>query len=145
MIEPLRIVFDVACPPGRTFELWTAQTSMWWPPTHTVSGEPGLEVIIEPGIGGRIFERTPGGVEHDWGEVTAWEPPSRLAYLWHLRQNRSDATEVDITFHPADSDGTTVAIVHRGWERLGASGYERREQNQLGWNGLLPHFKNAAA
>ncbi len=145
MIEPLQIVFDVECPPERTFELWTEQTSMWWPPSHTVSGLAGLEVIIEPGVGGRIFERTPDGEEHDWGEITAWEPPGRIAYLWHLHQDRSDATEVDITFHPAGGKGTVVAIVHRGWERLGAGGAERREQNQLGWSGLLPYFKRAAA
>ena len=144
MIEPLQFVFDVPTVPQRTFELWTAETSIWWPPSHTVSAEPGLEVIIEPGVGGRVFERTPGGEEHDWGEVTAWEPPNRVAYLWHLRQDRSDATEVEITFYPADGDGTTVAILHRGWERLGIAGPERRERNQLGWNGVLPHFRSAA-
>ncbi len=145
MSEPLQIVFDVECPPERAFELWTRRTSMWWPASHTVSGEPGLEVIVEPGIGGRIFERTSGGQEHDWGEITVWEPPSRLAYRWYLRQSRSEATEVEITFQPTDRDHTTVAIVHSGWERLGARAPERRDQNQHGWNGLLPHFRKAAA
>ena len=74
MIEPLRIAFEVGCSPERTFELWTAQTSTWWPSTHTVSAQPGVEVIIEPGVGGRIYERTPQGDEHDWGQVTGWEP-----------------------------------------------------------------------
>jgi uncharacterized protein YndB with AHSA1/START domain len=71
--------------------------------------------------GGRIYERTPAGDEHEWGEVLVWEPPRRLSYLWHLRFDRADATEVEITFTPA-GDRTTVAIVHRGWERLGAKG-----------------------
>lgn len=144
MIDPLRIAFDVDCSPERSFELWTARTSMWWPRTHTVSAEPGVEVIIEPGVGGRIFERTPQGVEHDWGEVTGWEPPNRISYLWHLRQERADATEVEITFTAAEGDGTAVAIVHHGWERLGARGQERRDANQHGWAGLLPHFQAAA-
>ncbi len=144
MIEPLEMVFDVACPPERAFELWTSQTSNWWPASHTVSGEDGVEVIFEPGVGGRIFERTPGGEEHDWGEITAWDPPSRVAYLWHLRQDRGDATEVEITFD-RDDGRTIVAIVHRGWDRLGAIGPDRREQNHHGWDGLLPHFKRAAA
>jgi hypothetical protein len=36
-----------------------------------------------------------------------------------------------------------VAIVHTGWERLGAAGPERRERNRRGWAGLLPHFVSA--
>ena len=144
MIEPLRIAFDVGSPPERSFELWTARTSVWWPATHTVSGRSHVEAIIEPGIGGRIFERTPEGEEHEWGRVTAWEPPRRIAYLWHLRQDRADATEVEITFTEAEGVGTTVSIEHRGWERLGARGPMRREQNQSGWAGLLPQYRAAA-
>jgi DNA-binding PadR family transcriptional regulator len=28
VIDPLRIAFDVSCPPEQTFELWTARTGM---------------------------------------------------------------------------------------------------------------------
>ncbi len=144
MIEPLRITFSVGCPLERTFELWTAQTSAWWPTTHTVSAQPDVKVIIEPGVGGRIYERTTQGEEHNWGQVTRWEPPNRISYLWHLRQDRADATEVDITFAASETDGTTVSIEHRGWERLGARGPERRQLNEHGWSSLLPHFQAAA-
>jgi hypothetical protein len=102
-------------------------------------------VVIQPRVGGRIFERTPQGEEYDWGEVTGWEPPNRISYLWHLRQDRADATEVEITFAATEGNGTTVSIAHHGWERLGARGQERRESNQRGWAGLLPHFQAAAA
>ena len=144
MIEPLRIEFDVACPPEQAFDLWTVKTSVWWPTSHTVSARSGVEIVIEPSVGGRIYERTPEGEEHDWGEVTAWEPPSRIAYLWHLRQDRDDATEVQITFAPARPTGTRMSIEHRGWERLGAGGADQRKRNEHGWAHLLPHFKAAA-
>lgn len=49
-----------------------------------------------------------------------------------------------ITFAADARDGTAVSIEHRGWERLGARGPERRQQNQRGWSGLLPHFQAAA-
>jgi uncharacterized protein YndB with AHSA1/START domain len=145
VIDPLRMSFDVACPPERAFDLWTARTGTWWPAAHTVSARPGVEVVIEPGVGGRIYERTPEGDEHDWGEVTAWDPPTHLSYLWHLRQDRADATEVEITFAAAEGrgTGTRMSIVHRGWEALGARGAGRRELNQRGWDGLLPHFRAA--
>ena len=72
----------------------------------------------------------------------AWEPPRRLAYLWHLGTDRSRATEVDISF-TGGASATTVTITHRGWERLGAAGPERRQRNRQGWAGLLPHYQHA--
>ena len=143
-MEPLRLAFTVACPPERAFALWAAETSRWWPHGHSVSGEPGLEVTFEPRPGGRIFERTPGGVEHDWGEVVVLEPPRRLVYRWHLRFDRADATEVSVTFTP-DGTGTAVAIEHRGWERLGAVGAERRERNARGWAGVIERYRAVAS
>ena len=143
-MEPLEFAFTVACPPAHAFAVWAERTSLWWPHSHSVSAEPGLTVTFEPRPGGRIYERTPQGVEHDWGEILAWEPPTRLAYLWHLRFDRADATEVEVTFAPT-AGGTDVTIVHRGWERLGAKGPERRERNARGWSGLVPHFVEACA
>lgn len=142
--EPLELRFTVACPPAHAFRTWAERTSLWWPRGHSVSGDPDLTVTIEPRPGGRIFERTPAGAEHDWGEVLAWEPPRRLRYLWHLRFDRADATEVEISFAAAP-EGTAVTIVHRGWERLGAKGPDRRARNERGWAGLVPHFVEACA
>ena len=145
MIEPIRLSFDVDCPPDRAFQVWTARISQWWPADHTVSAETGLAVVMEGRPGGRIFERTAAGVEHDWGEVTVWEPPTRLGYLWHLRRDRADATEVEIRFVPGGPATTRVEIEHRGWERLGADGREWRDRNYGGWSTLLPHFVAAAS
>jgi uncharacterized protein YndB with AHSA1/START domain len=144
MTDPLRITFEVACSPERAFELWTAQTSMWWPTSHTVSAQPDVEVVIEAGVGGRIYERTAEGEEHEWGQITGWDPPSHISYLWHLRQDRADATEVEITFAPAEPTGTRMSIEHCGWDALGARGGGRRELNKRGWTRLLPHFQAAA-
>lgn len=144
MIEPIRLAFEVACPLDHAFATWTERTSTWWPVSHTVTAADGLAITFEPRVGGRIFERTPAGVEHDWGEITAWEPPRRIGYLWHLRADRADATDVEITFESVDVERTRVEIEHRGWERLGAAGIERRDRNRGGWAGLLPHFIEAA-
>ena len=142
--EPLELSFTVTCSPEHAFDTWATRTSLWWPHGHSVSGDPGLTVTIEPRAGGRIYERTPDGVEHEWGEVIEWEPPRLLRYLWHLRFDRADATEVEIAFAP-DPEGTAVTIVHRGWERLGAKGPERRARNARGWAGLIPHYAEACA
>ena len=36
---------------------------------------------------------------------SSWEPPRRLVYVWHLRFDRADATEVEITFAPSPRTG----------------------------------------
>ncbi len=74
-----------------------------------------------------------------------WEPPVRFGYLWHLRRDRADATEVEIRFDPLGAGGTRVAIEHRGWERLGTGGQEWRDRNMGGWSTLLPHYQGAVA
>ena len=144
MIEPIRLAFVMDCPADHAFRTWTERIGTWWPADHTVTGEPGLEVVLEGRAGGRIFERTRGGQEHDWGEVTAWDPPGRLGYLWHLRRDRADATEVEIRFVPLEAGRTRVEIEHRGWERLGAEGGTWRDRNHGGWSTLLPHYVAAA-
>ena len=97
-------------------------------------------MTFEPRTGGRIFERTPDGVEFDWGEITTWEPPRSLAYLWHIGVDRSLATQVRIAFVRLSANSTRVEITHSGWDGLGDLGPPRREKNQRGWDGLLPHF-----
>ena len=145
MIAPLRMSFDVDCSAQHAFAVWTSGIGTWWPADHTVTGQAGIVVVMQSGVGGRIYERAPDGVEHDWGEVTVWNPPTRLAYLWHLRRDRADATEVDIRFVARDSGTTRIEIEHRGWERLGRAADQWRDQNRLGWKTLLPHFQAAIA
>jgi uncharacterized protein YndB with AHSA1/START domain len=145
VIEPLRLSFVLQCDVAHAFDVFTAKTSMWWPHTHSVSQAPGLTVTFEPRVGGRIFERVPDGAEFDWGEVVRWDPPTRLGYLWHIRADRSDATDVEVTFTPLGPDNTRIDIVHSGWERLGDRAQARRDGNDKGWGGLLPHFLAACA
>jgi uncharacterized protein YndB with AHSA1/START domain len=142
MTSPLRISFDVACGADQAFELWTSRIGTWWPRDHTVSGEKAT-VILEAGVGGRILERTADGVEHEWGKVKRWEPPTRLGYTWYLGRSPDEATEVTVSFIQM-SDSTLVEIEHRGWERLGAEAEHWRDRNRTGWETLLPHFAAAA-
>lgn len=144
MIEPLTYTFDVACSVGHAFDVWTSKIDSWWPANHTYSGEPDARVFLEREIGGRIFERTADGTEHEWGEVTVWDPPVKFGYLWRLRKQREDGTDVEITFTEVDADATRVEIVHSGWERLGADGPDWRTRNTGGWEGVLPHYIAAA-
>jgi hypothetical protein len=47
-----------------------------------------------------------------------------------------------VTFSAA-AEGTAVKIVHRGWERLGQKGLERRARNLQGWRGVIQRCARA--
>jgi uncharacterized protein YndB with AHSA1/START domain len=144
----IRKSVTVDCSPDHAFETYTAGIDNWWPlETHSVGGMNGErpeKAVFEAGVGGRLYERMASGEEREWAKVLVWEPPHRLVYLWHLRFDRSDATEVEVSFEPA-GEGTDVTIVHRGWERLGAVADERRERNRRGWAGVVDRYVAAAS
>ena len=142
-MEPLELEFTVACDPARAFSLWAEQTTRWWPHGHSVSAEAGLTVTFEPRPGGRIYERTPGGAEHDWGEVlgVGSTPPARLPLAPALRSRRRHRGRGHVH---AGRHGTRVRIEHRGWERLGAVAEERRDRNRRGWAGVTEHYRRVA-
>lgn len=144
MTDPLRLSFDVACPAEHAFDVWTRRFGRWWPADHTATGEVGLEIVLEPRVGGRIYQRDERGTEIEWGEVTLWEPPASLGYVWHLRRDRADATDVLVTFVPVGPASTRVEVEHTGWERLGADADGWRDANRGGWTTLMSHFASAA-
>ena len=143
-LPPLRLSFEIKCPTEHAFEVWTTRLSSWWPKGHSASGHPDTVVMLEPHLGGRIFERTPDGTEIDWGQITAWDPPHRLGYLWHIARDRRDATDVELTFVDLGDAGTRLDIVHSGWERLGDEGSSWRDANTNGWASMIPGFVAAA-
>ena len=50
--EPIELRFTVACSPAHAFGVDAMRTSLWWPHSHSRSGEPGLSVTFEPRPGG---------------------------------------------------------------------------------------------
>ncbi len=142
-MEPLIVEFDVRAAPSHAFDVWTRRCQLWWPRDHTVSGDPA-SITFEPWAGGRIFERARTGEEHDWGQVLDWGPPTRVRYLWHLFFDRSEATEIELTFTPVD-DGTRVRLEQRGWERLGDAGPPRRTRTGQVWTELTAVYGDVVA
>jgi uncharacterized protein YndB with AHSA1/START domain len=142
-IPPLLVEFALAAPVEHAFDVWTRRTRLWWPPSHTVSGNPE-RIVFEPRPGGRIVEVAASGERHQWGELLDWEPPSRLRFRWHLFFDPSEATEVEITFRAVDG-GTVVRLEQRGWERLGAAGRPRRERTGRAWSMIVGGYAAVCA
>ena len=142
MVDELLVEVDVGVSPEHAFEVWTKQLGRWWPASHTISGT--HDVVIEPFTGGRIYERAADGTEHEWGEVVTWEPPERFHCLWHLFFDRSEATDLEVTF-AAIGTGTKVRIRQTGWERLGATGEDRRARTHAAWAVIVGTYEESLA
>jgi uncharacterized protein YndB with AHSA1/START domain len=142
MTDPLRFTFEVGCGVDHAFATWTDRIAMWWPADHTVTGEPAA-VVLEGRVGGRLYECSPRGTEHEWGVVTDWRPPAVLSYEWHLGVGPESATTVTVTFDALDGDRTRVQIEQSGWERLGSRAADLRDRNRVGWQSLEGNFRKA--
>ena len=101
----------------------------------------GFEVVFEPRVGGRVYERGADGAEFEWGEVTVWDPPHRLEYLWHVFLQRDRATTVSVTFTPAES-GTTVRLENTGFEVFGDAAEERISRVGTAWTSLTAAYRD---
>jgi uncharacterized protein YndB with AHSA1/START domain len=134
--EAIRKTIVVDFAPEEAFELFTAGIARWWPArTHSYGGDDVTAVVLEPGVGGRLYEVTDGG-EQDWGSVLAWDPPNRFVLDWQIRQ--ASGTEVEVTFS-AEGAGTRVDLEHRGF---GAG--ETRASYEGGWDVVLSPFVERA-
>jgi len=106
----------------------------------------GPQIVFEPRVGGRIYERSHGGQEHEWGEITVWDPPHRLAYLWRIATDRANATDVEIRFLAIGPETTRVEVEHGGRDRLGSDfGQTWRDTNRGGWDGTVPAYMTACS
>ena len=141
-VEAVRKTLVVNCDPDRAFQVFTREIGSWWPlHTHSMAdGKEIAEVVFEEHVGGRIYERYTDGAENDWGEVVAWDPPSRFVMSWYPTRTENETTELEVRFTPED-DGTRVDLEHRGWEIFAAEGQEHRDNYDNGWPTVLEYLE----
>jgi len=147
-IAPIVRSVEVKAPPARAVELFATRMADWWTRGRTIAPNPHVAIVLEPRPGGRWFERDAEGAETHWGKVLAWEPPSRLLLAWQIdagwRYDPGFATELEITFAPTATGGTTVTLEHRDLERFGTDAARHAEQLGGGWPGFLAEFARLA-
>jgi uncharacterized protein YndB with AHSA1/START domain len=138
--EPIRQSVDVDCSIEDAFELFTEGFGAWWPlAEHSVAGNDAESCTIEPWVGGRVFERSRTGEEHDWGSVRCWEPPRRLSFTWDPGCMGDGSQTVDIQFEVV-ADGTRVTLTHTGWEAPGIAVCTAGGDSTGIWAAALRHF-----
>lgn len=148
-IEPVDKTVEVDRDPDTAFDFFTARFGDWWPKhTHSVGADShGIvpdRVLMEPGVGGRLYEILPDGREFAWGRVKVWEPGKRLVFSWQLGKPDKLATEVEVTFTRQESGRTRVRLVHRNWEN-DPNGAALREGYHSGWDPVMAAYAALAA
>ena len=142
---PITKTVTVGCDVETAFRVFTDEIGTWWPTeTHSVHQRELRELVFEGREGGELYEVARSGEKAHWARVTAWEPPKRLVLAWHVNPERGAPTEIEVRFEPTGA-GTTVELVHRHWERLGAEGHDAREAYRSGWDPVLERFVEAIA
>ena len=148
-VEVVRSV-TVPLSQARTFELFTARMTEFWPKEHSIGSSEIAEVIVEPRSGGRWFERGVDSCECQWGRVAAWDPPRKVVLLWQIRSDwKFDPefeTEVEVSFTNEATDRTRVDLAHRNLQRYGDDTEQMRSifDQPNGWTGTLDGFAGLA-
>jgi len=98
--------------------------------------------ILEPRVGGNVeirFVPETGGERIVFGKISAYDPPSRIAFTWDFKDDPLDAlTEVTIDLIP-DGEATFVRLTHAGFVDE-----EEHGKHAEGWEYWLERLKALA-
>ena len=133
--SPITREYPLDCSADEAFTIYTGRIGEWWDSRYTANPETLETVTIEPRVGGRVFAAHTDLGEHNWGEVTVWEPGRRLVHTFTLAQDPAHPSEVAVEF--ADRDGgSTVRLSHGGWNDANVAVREKFGD----WSVMLDRF-----
>lgn len=140
MTDPIVKTVTVPVSPDRAFHRFTSEIMRWWPVArHSVSagrGEVPKDVVIEPRLGGAVYEILQDDSRAEWGQITEWNAPGGFTMTWHPGNPASKATTLALSFEPAPA-GCLVTLTHSGWEVLADQAAEVRGHYSSGWDHVL--------
>jgi len=100
--------------------------------------EPIADVVLEPHVGGRWYERSVSDREYDWGRVVVWEPDTRLVVAW---SPDGHVTKLEVRFESPAPRSTIVTVVQLGLEAYGTQAEKMRTRLDAAWALLLDRFE----
>jgi uncharacterized protein YndB with AHSA1/START domain len=138
----------VEAPIQRAFKVFTEEMASWWNPDHHLLEGELQEMVVEPRVGGRIYDLGTDGTECTWARVLAYEPPHRFVFSWDIsprwviESDHSKTSEVVITFIAEDDRRTRVELEHRHLDRHGEGWGGERDSvgSPGGWPDGLRRF-----
>jgi hypothetical protein len=114
-LSPITLECALACTPEEAFATYVGRIDEWWDPRYTANPDTLEAVTIEPRVGGRVYATHHDLGKDDWGEVTVWEPASKLVHTFTLGQDPRHPSEVSVEFVAGEGPGCQVRFAHGGW------------------------------
>lgn len=121
--------------PETSFKVFCEDIGQWWP--GGFSGKDS-KLSLAREVGGRFLEHRADGTEYEIGRITAYQPPSLVAFTWRA-PSWEVTTQVEIRFN-AEAGGTRVELEHSGWEQSDKTRDARNNYNS-GWEKILGHYQ----
>lgn len=148
----VKVAVTVQAPIERAFRVFAEEWDAWWPRSYRLGEAERTGLALEPGVGGRWYERTADGRECDWGRVLVWDPPHHLALSWQIgvgfvpEPDPDRASRVDVTFVEDGPSRTIVTVVHSDLARHGEGWESMRDgvAQEGGWPGILAAYAKLA-
>ena len=138
-LGPVERSVSVSWDQETAFRRFALEFGKWWPShSHSVGGSRVRRIVLEPLVGGRIYEEHRDGRRFQWGCILTWEPPRRLVFTFHPARSEETAQQVEVRFTP-NASGTDVTLVASGWENWRPTRQTPRARRgySMGWAYLL--------
>ena len=143
----------VDAPIDRAFHVFTQEMQTWWPPEHHLLDASLAEMVVEPHVGGDIYDLGTDGSRCRWARVLEYDPPNLFVFSWdinlewEIETDLERTSEVAITFTAEGESRTRVELEHRNLDRHGEGWEKMRDAvgSPDGWGVGLGRFAEAAA
>jgi uncharacterized protein YndB with AHSA1/START domain len=138
----------VEAPLETAFNEFTEQFDRIKPREHNLLSVEIAETVLEPRVGGHIYDRGVDGSVCRWARVLAYEPPNRVVFSWNIspswqiEKDVDRASEVEVRFDAEGENRTRVRLEHRNLDRHGEGWPTLREGigGDGGWPVYLQRF-----
>ena len=148
----LQCDITVDVPVDFAYRVFTERFDEIKPREHNLLSVPIERTVLEPHVGGTVYDVGTDGTVCTWARVLACDPPNSLTISWDINpqwQIETDparTSEVQIRFVAETSERTRVEIEHRHLDRHG-DGWQQASAGIGGPNGwplYLGRFRAAA-
>ncbi|WP_019483330.1 SRPBCC domain-containing protein [Arthrobacter sp. TB 23] len=136
-VSPIEFEVTVPVPPEHAAAGFAEHIHLWWPVEDLNVWGAGSFFDLEDNA---LVETSVDEVEAVWAEVSRTEQSTRLEMVWRHHPDGGTPTDLTIEFLRGPGDGTTLSLVHDGWDTEARSKTER-ELYQIFWPLALTKFQ----